>query len=119
MENFSNLSQRQQVIIDDFNSHPDKYLPERKANFLKRKKAIIKMYIEYSILITQKKLTPGGVMEIIAKEYNTTRQNINFVLKSAGIYKNRLNPIVIPDNFELEEEGISSPNPQQLRFFLS
>ena len=57
--------------------------------------------------------------QIIAKEYNTTRQNINFVLKSAGIYKNRLNPIVIPDNFEFEEEGTSSPQPQSLRFFLS
>lgn len=119
MEKFSNLLQRQQVIIDDFNSHPDKYLPERKANSFKRKKAIIKMYIEYSILITQKKLTPGGVMEIIAKEYNTTRQNINFVLKSAGIYKNRLNPIVIPDNFEFGEEETSSPQSQPLRFFLS
>lgn len=117
MEKNSYLSQRQQVIMDDFNSHPDKYLPERKANCLKRNKAIVKKYIEYSILITHKKMTPAGVMELIAKEYNTSRQNINSVLKSSGIYQDRLNPIVIPDNFQFEDDELSST--KELRFYLS
>ena len=103
MEKKSILLQKQKDILNDFNLHPDKYLGDKKAEIKKRKDSIVRNYIEYSVLITHKKMTASGVMEIIGKRFNMARQNIMSVLKEYGVYVDRNNPVVVPDNLNISE----------------
>ena len=117
MEKDSILLQKQQSILNDFCLHPDKYLSEKKAKIRKRKDAIVKSYIEYSILITHKKVTAARVMEIIAGRYKLTRQNIMTVLKEYGVYVDRSNPVVFPDNLTFAED-VSDESLKPISLFL-
>lgn len=118
MQKDSILQQKQQDILKDFNLHPDKYLTGKKREIRKRNDSIVKSYIEYSILITHKKMTASGVMQIIGSRFKMARQNIMAVLKEYGVYIDSKNPVVIPDNFTFTEETSPESNLKPISLFL-
>lgn len=61
-----------------------------------RDEKIISMYLDHSMQIVNKTLTPNRVMPAIAKEFNYTVNGIRSILQRKGIYRNAQNPIVKP-----------------------
>lgn len=68
-------------------------LPQRQ---IKRMKIINDYLYELGGFIKERKLSPNRAQEILAERYNTTKPGIIYILKSAGVYKNRNTPIIFP-----------------------
>lgn len=65
---------------------------------MRKRKFVINDYLyKYGKLIEQGILKPTPAIEKIAKEYNLSRLGVTRMLKDAGIYQGRNNPIVYPN----------------------
>lgn len=73
------------------------YSNTKNGERIRRRKLVINDYLyKYGHLIESGKLKPTPAIEKIAKEYDLTRLGVTKILKDAGIYQGRLNPIVYP-----------------------
>lgn len=64
---------------------------------LRKRESIINEYLnKYGQMILSKELKPTPVMQHLANIYGMSRLGVQNILKSAGIYQGRTNPIVYP-----------------------
>lgn len=73
---------------------------------IRRMKIINDYLYEMGNFIKEKKLSPNRAQEILARKYETTKPGIIYILKNAGVYKNKTQPIIFPS----EEEKKMKPN---------
>lgn len=72
---------------------------------IKKREQVISDYLNvYGQLILNKVLKPTPVMEHLAKKYNFSRCGVLKILKEAGIYHGRSNPVVYPSELNNKTE---------------
>ena len=72
---------------------------------LKRLNVVNDYLNEFSELITERKVTPNRVWELLAEKYGMTKNGVRLILVNAGVYKGKDNPIYVPS----EEERRRNP----------
>lgn len=72
---------------------------------IKKREQVISDYLNvYGQLILNKVLKPTPVMEHLAKKYNFSRCGVLKILKEAGIYHGRSNPVVYPSELNNKQK---------------
>lgn len=69
-----------------------------------RNESIVSEYLRRSPAVLSGETTPHRLMEFLAERYDMSRYGITMVLKRAGVYKGKLQPVVLQD--EKVKQGV-------------
>lgn len=72
---------------------------------LKRKNVVNDYISEFRELIKERKVTPNRAWELLADKYELSKAGVRHMLKNAGVYKGKENPVYVPT----EEERSQNP----------
>ena len=108
---FANIHKKYNMSKNNFEILTEVYSGTSIGERIKKREQVISDYLNvYGQLILNEVLKPTPVMEHLAKKYNFSRCGVLKILKEAGIYHGRSNPVVYPSELNNKTEIYGTAN---------